>query len=669
LETGGGMETTLLLRHLVRSSMSYPGETVSAATSARSGNSDDGSQDPSAVDSITIGPGSLLGRYEVTARIGRGGMGEVYRARDTRLKRDVAIKVLRRDLADDPERRRRFEVEAQATASLAHPNIVSVFDFGNQDGTIFLVTEFVFGETLGKHLGRRRLPMKTAVDWAGQLAAGLAAAHEKGIVHRDLKPDNILVTPDNRLRILDFGIAKLTNAFLRQAADLPSVEETLDGVVLGTARYMAPEQLRGSIAQTPSDVFSLGLVLHELITGKPLFCQPDVIEVVGALASYRKYEPPNAKHPDARRFVRLITRCLAKQPSSRPTAAQVEAELRRLSLGSRTVTARGPTRVAAARRVVPDEARQAWSKARFLLDGQLENWCEESFAALQKALDLAPAFAPARIDLSRWYVWAAVRGEIPYTTGLLQAVREAEHAVTLEPASTEALGALARAYYVGRRYQEAEAIFKQVIAKPAVNASTLCSYSELLSLVGRHSEALALVNQAIDDDPLNATVHCRKAGALFCARCFEECVDYCKHALQLSPTPMELHYFAGTALLMLDKCDEAVGYLSRAIELEPNAPVPKAAMVVAWHRLGRGSESARLLSELEEQNVDPAVRAEAYAGVGRPDEALACLEQGYRRDSPHVMGIGVNALLDPVRGHPRLRRLAQALGLPPATSP
>jgi tetratricopeptide (TPR) repeat protein len=297
------------------------------------------------------------------------------------------------------------------------------------------------------------------------------------------------------------------------------------------------------------------------------------------------------------------------------------------------------------------------------LDGQSEGWCEESFVALQKALAIAPTFVPARVDLSRWYVWAAVRGEIPYETGLLQAVREAEHAVTLAPHSPEALGALARAYSVGRRFQEAEEVFQEVIAKYPDNVSALASYSELLSLVGRHAEALDLVNRAIRHDPLNTTVHCRKGVALFCARCFEECVEFCQSALQCSPRTSELHCISGIALLVLGKVEVAEVHLSRAMEFEPSNPMIKSAMVVAWHRLGRDKESGLLLRQLEEEEVDPALRAEAYAGIGRLDDALTCLEQGFRRDSPQMMGIAVNALFDEIRNHPRFQRLVQALRL------
>ena len=607
-------------------------------------------------------PGYRFGRYEVNSFVARGGMGEVYKARDTRLKRDVAIKVLAREVADDPVFRRRLEREAQAAASLAHPNIVSVFDLGTEGGTIFIVTEFVPGETLRKHLLRRRLPLKTVFDWGAQLAAGVAAAHAKGIVHRDLKPENILVTPDNHLKILDFGIAKVTHASQDASTLLASLREGQPEAVIGTVGYMSPEQLRGPMVGTASDVFSMGLVLHELLTGKPVFGREDARHLTAVVS--RKYQAPRVTQRDGTRFVHLVRRCLARQPSARLSAAQVEVELKRLALPVPS-RRRGRQRPVVEQAKIAREARHAWSKARVLMDGQLQNWCEESFAALQKALELDPSFVAARIELSRWYVLAAVRGEVPLQTGLSQAVREADWAVTHAPHSPEALIALARPYYMQRRFDEAEELFKRVIAEHPDHTAGLCAYSELLSLVGRHVEAIAIVNRALDREPLNAMVHCRKAGALFCARQFEDCVAWCTRALEFSPTTSELHYFAGTALLMLKQLEGARAHLSRGVELEPNALVHAAALAVTHHAAGRESDSATLIRELELQNADPAIRAEAYAGVGRIDEALACLELAFRSDSPHVIGVAVNALLDPIRTHPRLLRLAHIMGLQP----
>jgi serine/threonine protein kinase/Flp pilus assembly protein TadD len=617
-----------------------------------------------------LSPGFSFGaRYEVIAFVGRGGMGEVYRARDTRLRRDVAIKILRRELAGDAARRQRFEHEAQATALLGHPNVVSVFDFGDEDGAVYLVTEFVVGETLRAHLRRKPADLRTAVNWGTQLAAGLAAAHEKGIVHRDLKPENILITVDNRLKILDFGIAKLTAQFWARfsGGDFPETvgrvgDETVAGTLLGTPRYMAPEQLDGSWDGAPSDVFSFGLVLHEMLTGAPLFGQTNAGEVIDAVKAFRKYSPPRGVRGRSQRLTRLISRCLNKRPSARPDASALGAELKRMSITRGVRRARSAiTPHTTKSPAVLREARQAWARARFLLDHQLDNWCEESFTELQKAIELSPSFALPRVDLSQWYAQAATRGEISYEDGLLQAVRQAEHAVQLEPTCVDARCALARAYYLGRRYNEAERILSPIVDTNPSNVQALIAYSELLSVVGRHGPALVMADRAVDHGRLNTSAHSRKAAALFSARAFQQCLDHAHKSLALSPTSSELHYIVGQALLVLQEPDEALVHLSRALKLKPRVPYAEAAVVIALKRTGRQAESTGFLRRLEEQGVDPVILAEAYAGVGRMGDALSCLEMAFRRDSPYMMDIPMKPVFDPLSDHPRFQRLKRAI--------
>jgi serine/threonine protein kinase/Flp pilus assembly protein TadD len=617
-----------------------------------------------------LSPGFRFGaRYEVINFVGRGGMGEVYRARDTRLRRDVAIKVLRSELAGDPSRRQRFEREAQATALLGHPNIVSVFDFGHDDGAVYLVTEFVLGETLGANLRRNRADLKTVMNWATQLAAGLAAAHEKGIVHRDLKPDNILITIDNRLKILDFGIAKLTAQFWAHFADGDfsqvvgeMADETIVGTLLGTPRYMAPEQLDGSLNGASSDVFSFGLVLHEMLTGVPLFRQNNAGEVIAALKAFRKYRPPRSGGARHRRLARLISHCLATRPSSRPDATQLGNELRRISVSRRvrmTRSAIPPDAVEVP--VVLHEAQQAWARARFLLDHQVENWCAESFNELQMAIELSPTFTLARVDLSEWYVRAATRGEISYEDGLLQAARHAEHAMQLDPTSVDAQCGLARVKYLGRRYDDAERILSPIVDANPSNVRALITYSELLSVVGRRDPALVMADRAVEHGRLNTSAHTRKAAALFSTRAFQQCLDHAEKSLALSPTNSELHYIVGEALLVLQQPEEALVHLSRALKLKPSVPFVGAAIVIALHRLGRQAESTCALRELQEEGVDPVVLAVAYAGVNRMEDALTCLELGFRRDSPHIIIISPNPVFDPLRDDPRFQRLKRAI--------
>ena len=227
--------------------------------------------------------GQLLGHYRVLEQIGTGGMGEVYRARDERLSRDVALKLIRPSANQDHDRLRRFEQEARAAAALNHPNIVAIYDIGVHDGMPFIVSELLEGESLRSRLGNGAPPARKAIDYARQTADGLAAAHDKGIVHRDIKPDNLFLTKDGRIKILDFGIAKLTRPTDDDAVHTALPTETEAGMVVGTASYMSPEQVRGEAVDARSDLFSVGTVLHEMLTGRPAFTRQTAADTMAAI--------------------------------------------------------------------------------------------------------------------------------------------------------------------------------------------------------------------------------------------------------------------------------------------------------------------------------------------------------------------------------------------------
>src|SRR5215472_6902703 len=219
---------------------------------------------------VTLMAGVRLGDYEVVKLLGSGGMGEVYRARDTRLAREVAIKVLPAFYSNDPDRLRRFEQEARAAAALNHPNILAVHQMGTYEGAPYLVSELLEGNTLRELLRRGPLSVRKAIDYGVQVARGLGAAHEKGIVHRDLKPENLFVTKDGWVKILDFGLAKLQQRHPGSEHSAPTRDkETEPGLVMGTVGYMAPEQVRAQTVDHRSDIFSFVAVLYEMLTGKP----------------------------------------------------------------------------------------------------------------------------------------------------------------------------------------------------------------------------------------------------------------------------------------------------------------------------------------------------------------------------------------------------------------
>ncbi len=268
---------------------------------------------------MSLAAGTKVGPYEVLGLLGAGGMGEVYRARDERLKRDVAVKVLPASFAQDPERLRRFEQEAQSAGGLNHPNITSVYELGAFEGSPYIVTELLEGETLRARLSGGALPVRKATDYAIQVARGLAAAHEKGIVHRDLKPENLFVTNDGRVKILDFGLAKLTQAdgAAGPQTNLPTADGTEPGVVLGTLGYMAPEQVKGKKADARSDIFSFGAVLYEMISGSRAFHRDSAAETMSAIL---REDPPDLSATNknvAPGLDRVVRHCLEKNPEER----------------------------------------------------------------------------------------------------------------------------------------------------------------------------------------------------------------------------------------------------------------------------------------------------------------------------------------------------------------
>jgi serine/threonine protein kinase/Tol biopolymer transport system component len=293
--------------------------------------------------------GARFSHYEILAPLGAGGMGEVWRARDTRLNREVAIKVLPASFAQDADRLRRFKQEALATSALNHPNILTVHDIGDHDGMPYIVAELLEGEELREQLNEGALPVRRSIEYAQQIAAGLAAAHEKGIVHRDLKPENLFVTTDGRVKILDFGLAKLkeksgrvgewesggSNEPTRPPPLSPAPPLTSPGTVMGTVGYMSPEQVRGQEADHRADIFSFGMILYEMLSGKRAFSGASAADVMSAIL---KEEPPELGETNAKispALEKIVRRCLEKKPERRfQTASDLGFALEALSTSS-----------------------------------------------------------------------------------------------------------------------------------------------------------------------------------------------------------------------------------------------------------------------------------------------------------------------------------------------
>jgi Tol biopolymer transport system component len=321
---------------------------------------------------LALTPGARLGPYEIVSALGAGGMGEVYRARDPRLSREVAIKVLPGGLSSDPERLQRFEQEARAAAALNHPNILALYDIGTHDGAPYLVTELLEGATLREQMASVALPIRKAIEYAVQIAHGLAAAHEKGIVHRDLKPENVFVTDDGRVKILDFGLAKLTQpeSSAAGATALPTTPpNTMAGVVLGTIGYMSPEQVRGMAADHRADIFAFGAVLYEMLSGQRAFHGDTAMDAMTAIVKDHPPDLPAVERRIPPALVRIVDRCLEKSPaarfqSTRDLAFALESLTTHSGATSVVAAIEGPSAISALWR---RRAAMAWASAAGVL--------------------------------------------------------------------------------------------------------------------------------------------------------------------------------------------------------------------------------------------------------------------------------------------------------------
>jgi serine/threonine protein kinase len=275
------------------------------------------------MSTLSLASGSRLGPYEVASPLGAGGMGEVYRAHDTRLGRDVALKVLPAHRSGDPDRIRRFEQEARAAASLSHSNVLALHDVGTDHGTPYAVFELLEGQTLGQRLEGGPLPVRKAVDVAIQICRGLAAAHARGIVHRDLKPDNVFLTSDGQVKILDFGLARLTGPAVALRSGGEDLRTPTDpGFLLGTLGYMSPEQARGRAADDRSDIFSLGAILYEMLAGRPAFAGETPADTLAALLTQDPPEVTRGSAPVSPALDRVVRRCLERNPEERFQSAR-----------------------------------------------------------------------------------------------------------------------------------------------------------------------------------------------------------------------------------------------------------------------------------------------------------------------------------------------------------
>jgi serine/threonine protein kinase/tetratricopeptide (TPR) repeat protein len=626
---------------------------------------------------MTLTANTRLGRYEILSPLGTGGMGEVYRARDTRLERDIAVKVLPERLANDPVSLARFQREARAVAALSHPNIVAIFDVDLDQGRPYVVMELLEGETLGRCLKRSSLDWRSALAIATAVADGVAAAHAKGIIHRDLKPENIYLTAGGGVKVLDFGLARVAKATPTTAALSATVTfETQQGSLLGTVCYMSPEQVRGQHADARSDVFALGCVLFEMVTGQRPFPGETTADVMVAILHSA---PPLLSESGRSRpaaLDRVIARCLEKEPARRfSSAAEVAAALKAIPpdtaaqdsvqqhAGDTVVEPAARPRAGASVAVLPFVNMSSDPENEYFSDGL----AEELINVLSKLEGLrvasrtsAFAFKGKNEDVRRLGEQLNVR------TVLQGSVRKSGNRLRI----SAQLGNVADGFQLwsetyNRQLEDVFAIQDEIAQSIAKALRVLLTEKDRQALERRPTAAdvrayehylrgmqlfhqfrrsaleaaVDMFTQAIDIDPCYARAH---AGL---ADCYSSLYTYwnvrgdtvakadaaSQKALELDPESAEAHTARGVTLALRKRYAEARQEFETAIRLDPNLFEARYFYGRACMAEGRLEEAARLFAEASRLRPEDyqalLLGAPVLAGLGRQAES----EVAYRR--------------------------------------
>lgn len=563
--------------------------------------------------------GRRVGRYEILEEVGRGGMGVVYRARDTALSRLVALKALPLALAENEERRRRFLNEARSASALDHPNIVTVFDLLEHDGADWIVMELVEGRTLDEVIPPDGLPVRQALGWTADVTDALRTAHEAGIIHRDLKPGNLMIDQAGRIRVLDFGLAKLDP--LAEAGDETVTfvsDMTTAGAVLGTLEYMSPEQAMGRTVDARSDVFSLGAVLYQMLTGRRPFTGANAASKVHAVAFEQPVLPGSLRPETPEEVSALVLRALEKDPADRfQTMGEMGEALRavlrrpsgaRGSSGGRAGRGRWRALAGWVRRRLGTLRPRSWigtgiaalllavalvaavvvlapewapalpgtpyaelREASTLLDTfWRDGYVDRAIESLERVVDRTPEYAPAHAALAEAYLWKHTTERDP--VWLARARAQAERALDLDPNLSRARLSHARTLLAEGDRDAAAAEIEELLARDPTNAEAHRVLGQVRGAAGDTEAALEELRRAESLGPGDPLIPSTLGTVLFRAGRYEEAEEAFHRAIDVAPDYGFAYRNRAAALQMLGRYGEAAKQYQRALEIRSDAP-------------------------------------------------------------------------------------------------
>jgi serine/threonine protein kinase/Flp pilus assembly protein TadD len=594
-----------------------------------------------------LAAGARLSRYRIEELIGRGGMGEVYRARDEALDRPVAIKVVRGDLTADDDRLRRFAQEARAASALNHPHIIHVYEVGEHEGLHFIAMEFVDGVTLREAIAGRA-SLSQLVRYLEQVADALDKAHAAGIVHRDLKPDNILVARDRYAKVADFGLAKLRRTPGRDE----SIESlTAEGAVMGTPAYMAPEQVLGERADHRSDIFAFGCILYEAVTGRRAFDAPSHFSLMKRIA----YEEP-ASFPDAApsTLQRIVERCLAKDPGSRwqsmgEIATELHAALRQIEAEEEAPTILRSGAVPKRRRRLLIAIPAAMIVVLLVIWATAGAWKRKDDAS---PVSVASTVKQARVPIDSPAYDAYMRGRVNVSNEEPakndRAIEQLKSAVASDPDFAPAHALLARAYsikafyYAGKEErqrvtEDAEVALKKALAlDPNLAEAHLARGVLLWTAANRfpHEEAIAAFRRALELDPSLDEAH-HQLGLIYVhIGLLDKASSEIREALRINPANALARFRSGVIALNAGRCEDALAIFNSTSRRNPGLLAYQTGD--ALFCLGRDEEAIAVIDQYLKENprdeggVATSVRAMILARSGRDQEAREAISTALR---------------------------------------